>query len=363
MAPAKGNLESVNVARGIAALSVFVYHYGVGPVIAKYTGITQFNWISIPGASYGVTLFFVISGFCIHGSEWRRLQKNSATLSVGQYFERRIRRIYPLYSVTLLLSCLLNWVQSKPLSAADVISHAFLLHGFSRDYFNSINLVLWTISIEACFYLIYPAWLILRLRVGLGRAFIYGSVISVASCVFTAVYLYPYGLPSRWFFLNVWGGWLLGAWMAEALETEPCIFRNWRWWLAGVVFWILGLCAEAADFYRGHWLLLQFPVRIYLCAWPLSALVINEHRLDRCRGLAGLFINWLSAIGLASYSLYLLHEPLIGVRNLVQDFVNFGQFKLLFQVTWFFVILGISWLSYHFLELRFIKSSPKLKNS
>jgi peptidoglycan/LPS O-acetylase OafA/YrhL len=341
MAAPTGNMICINVARGLAALSVFVYHYGVGPVLAKYSGIAQFNWISVPGAIYGVALFFVISGFCIHGSEWRRLQKSNRTLNICQYFKRRVRRIYPLYVVALLLSCLLNWMQAKPPGIADFFSHLFLLHGFSGEYFNTINLVLWTISIEACFYLIYPAWLILRLRVGLSKALIYGSLASAASCLFTAVYLYPYGLPSRWFFLNVWGGWLVGAWMAELFEQKPEIFRKWQWWSAGSVLWIIGLSAEAASLYEGRWLILAFPVRIYLCAWPLSALVLNETRLAEYQGFTRWCVRQLAWVGLAGYSLYILHGPLTEVRTLIQNKLDFGSFKLIFQIGWFFGILGV----------------------
>jgi len=51
------------------------------------------------------------------------------------------------------------------------------------------------------------------------------------------------------------------------------------------------------------------------------------------------------------------------VRNILQEHVNFGYFKLPFQAAWFFVILGICWLSYRFLELKFMQSSQKLAMS
>ena len=365
MASNRENLVSINIARGLAALSVFVYHYQVGAVLAKYTGIYAFNWIALPGANFGVTLFFVISGYCIHGSEWRRLQRSPGTpFSLRGYFERRVRRIYPVYLFALLFSCLLDGMSSGWPSWPDFSIHLLLLNGFSTNYFNTINLVLWTISVEAFFYLIYPGWLKLRLRVGLGEAFIMGTLLSVASCAFTAAFLYPYGLPARWFFLNTWGGWLLGALLAETIKTNPDFYRGWRWWGTGAGFWILGLCAEAGDFYQGHWLILRFPARIYLCAWPLSALVLCEHRLGSSPwGGLGAVATCLSWIGLASYSLYLLHEPLMEVRNILQEHVNFGYFKLPFQAAWFFVILGICWLSYRFLELKFMQSSQKLAMS
>jgi peptidoglycan/LPS O-acetylase OafA/YrhL len=360
MVSSKDNLVSINVARGLAALSVFVYHYQVGAVLAKYTGINAFSWMALPGSNFGVTLFFVISGYCIHGSEWRRLQKGPGIpFSLGGYFERRIRRIYPVYLFALLFSCVLRGFTSGWPAWSDFSAHALLLHGFSSSYFNSINLVLWTISIEAFFYIIYPGWLALRLRVGLGRALICGILISVASCVLTAALFYPYGLPARWFFLNTWGGWLVGALLAETIETKPDFYRSWRWWGTGAGLWILGLCAEAGDFYQGHWLLLKFPVRICLCAWPLSALVLHEHRLVSGRGIVGGLVAGLSWIGLASYSLYLLHCPLTEVRTVLQQHVNFGWFKLPFQCGWFFVILGISRLSYRYLELKFMKPSQR----
>jgi len=355
-------LTSINVARGLAAFSVFVYHYQVGAVLAKYTGIGAFNWIGFPGANYGVTLFFVISGFCIHGSEWRRLQRDpEAAFSLRSYAERRVRRIYPVYLFALLISCLLNGINGDWPSFTDLHVHIFLLHGFSQAYFNSINLVLWTISIEAFFYIIYPLWLKYRLQAGLLRAFVGGTLLSMACCALTAAYFYPYSLPSRWFFLNTWGGWLLGALRAETMETSPQFYRSWKWWGIGIIVGAFGLFAEVSDFYQGHWLILKFPVRIYLCAWPLAGLVLAEKNLCSSRGIIGKAVAFLSWIGLASYSVYLLHEPLITLRNLVQNQVPFVYFKMPFQIASFFVILGISWLSYRYLELRFMRPRNQMQ--
>jgi peptidoglycan/LPS O-acetylase OafA/YrhL len=64
---------------------------------------------------------------------------------------------------------------------------------------------------------------------------------------------------------------------------------------------------------------------------------------------------------LASYSVYLLHEPLITLRNLVQNQVPFVYFKMPFQIASFFVILGISWLSYRYLELRFMRPRNQMQ--
>ncbi len=352
-------LISIDIARGLAALSVFIYHYGIGQTLAKYTGMASFDLISIPGADYGVTLFFVISGFCIHGSEWRRLQvAPGKSFDLLGYFERRIRRIYPVYLFALVLSIALGLFDSVSPSPSDLALHIFLLHGFSVASFNSINVVLWTISIEACFYVIYPVWLNYRLKAGLNRAFGLGNLLSVGSLLFASIFLYPYNFPVRWFFLNTWGGWLLGALLAETIASKRGFYLGILWWITGLLFWSLGIYLDATHALTGRWLILQFPMRVYLCAWPLSALVLVEGWF-RSRSIAGLWgwpILFFSWVGLASYSLYLLHEPLIDLRNLLQRSIPMGVLKLPFQILWIPVVLAICGLSYHYLELRFMRS-------
>ena len=349
----KSELVSINMARGLAALSVFAYHYGVGGVLAKYTGFPAFNWLAFPGALYAVPLFFVISGFCIHGSEWRRLNEKAAAFDFCGYAERRFRRIYPVYLFALVLSCAVNVTNSSWPSSSDFWLHVFLLQGFSSEFFNSINLVLWTISIEMFFYIIYPVWLNLRLKIGLNWAFLVGTSLSIMSCALTALYWYPYGYPARWFFLNTWGGWLAGALLAETIVRSPGIFTTWKWWAVGAVVWALWLWAEQG-LDEGRTQILIFPGRILISVWPLSALVLREKTLAGARGVSQLVVRGLSLIGLSSYSLYLLHEPAISIRMQLENVVDFGRMKSIFDIVYFFVVLGFCWLSYRLIERRFI---------
>lgn len=358
MSDRKKNLISINVARGLAAFSVFVYHYNVGYVLAKYTGVEAFNWLALPGALFGVTLFFVISGFCIHGSEWRRLQiKTEAKFCLRDYIIRRVRRIYPVYMLALIVAWLLNGFMSEWPTFSDITLHVLLLHGFSAEHFNTINLVLWTISVEAFFYIIYPIWLNYRLNVGLKRAFVAGTLISLTSLLVTALFFYPFGYPSRWFFINTWGGWLFGALLAETVNRNAGFFRSFHWWSLGLFLWILYLITEWYDLYQGRWLVLLFPVRIYLCGWPLTALLLAEGKLTALDGINAKVVQFFSMVGLSSYSVYLLHCPLIQVRTLLQEIIPLGHTKLPFQIGWFFVTIIICWFSYRFIELRFMSPS------
>jgi peptidoglycan/LPS O-acetylase OafA/YrhL len=161
------NFISIDILRGFAASMVFFYHYGLGKVLAEKTDINLFKVIDLIGSTYAVPLFFLISGFCIHLSQLKQNHyKNSEQLNSLTYFKRRFWRIYPIYFIVLLFSCTVMAMQGDKIKTEDFFVHLFVLQGFSVTYFNSINLVLWTITIEICFYILYPLWYYIRTKGG-----------------------------------------------------------------------------------------------------------------------------------------------------------------------------------------------------
>src|ERR1700677_1163673 len=153
------SLMSIDLARAIAALAVFVYHYGVGHVLATATGIEQFNWIAEPGARWAVPLFFAISGYCIHLSEWSYLsQRQQTAIDLGRYATRRFWRIYPPYWFALLFSFAIATQAGETFSGRDLLVHLGMMQSLSSESFNTMNVVLWSVSVEEFLSLIYPAW-------------------------------------------------------------------------------------------------------------------------------------------------------------------------------------------------------------
>ena len=75
-------LPHIDGLRSIAVLSVVFHHFS--PEI-------------VPGGYIGVDIFFVISGYLIAGIIKREIEENKFTF-VG-FYERRIRRIFPHFSV------------------------------------------------------------------------------------------------------------------------------------------------------------------------------------------------------------------------------------------------------------------------
>ncbi len=102
----KNNLVSIDILRGFAASSVFLFHYGFAFMIFKIFGTHSTDFIAVIGAKYGVPLFFLISGFCIHLSQLKQNQHlASDRFHFSKYLIRRFWRIYPAYVIILFFSC------------------------------------------------------------------------------------------------------------------------------------------------------------------------------------------------------------------------------------------------------------------
>jgi len=341
-------LAGVDIARGLAAISVFVYHYNPAMVLTKYTG-QQFGWISVPGATLAVPLFFLISGFCIHYSQ-ARSGSSSEGLNLRNYFRRRFWRLYPAYLVALCFSCSVNSINGGAgLPLDDFLVHVFMLQSISIRYFNTINVVLWTISVEVMLYCLYPIWHWVRRRWGMRVAMSLGATATGASWFVFSFVLFPYDVAGRWFVFNLWAGWLFGAWLAEEYVKNSIRLYSRAWILAGVGVICFTIMMKLAGVFDGRGLVLQPTAIILAWAWPFMALVQWQSQA-KLAGVLALLRRGAIALGQCSYSLYLLHEPLISLRNALWSGVENQFLRMVIYIFWFAVILLCSWLSFKLFE-------------
>lgn len=142
----EGRTDILLVARGIAALSVVLWHAGgyLGPYPA---------WMNIPGRT-AVWLFFGISGYVIaYGFVHGRY-----TLAAGDlkdFYINRFLRIYPIFLSLTFLGWATEFIRSgaSPLTLEDIPSQLFAVQ-FDQNY--TLNGVFWTLGIELHFYLLAP---------------------------------------------------------------------------------------------------------------------------------------------------------------------------------------------------------------
>ena len=230
MEKVNSRLGAIDLLRGLAAFSVVVYHYNAGPALVRTTDFSWLRILNIPGATWAVPILVAISGFCIHLG-W--VNRRGKAWSTRAFFISRFWRIYPAWLMAVLCSALLLLASGQTPSLRVMVTHLTLTNGFFNDY--SLNPVLWTVSLEASLYLLYPLWLTWRIRYGLIRAVQLAAVVSLASTTITAFFFKEPTGPSIWFFGNVWIGWVGGAFLAELwFADDRSKFQQPAWWLCGL---------------------------------------------------------------------------------------------------------------------------------
>ena len=335
--------------RALAALGVFYCHNHSGATIAKYTGLPLFRITDAFGATYAVPLFFLISGYCIHASNIKYLKINSS-LPLKEYYTRRFLRIYPPYFVALLFALLVNYiiVPNYRFNEHDLLIHLFSLQGFTIAYFNTINLVLWTISVELAFYAIYPVFYYIRFKYNLNYALLFTLGVSCLSIAYFTL-RGNISIPERFCVVNLWFAWCCGAFLADKKMLHPDELKK-PVYLFFYFFILTGF--TCLNYIPNNLSILFDQFNILFWTAPMIFLLSKEDWLKKRQNLWVIKIT--AAIGLSSYSLYLLHEPLIALKN----FAVHKYFPVLFQpagvMFGVLIIPVVTWYSYKFIEKPFI---------
>lgn len=161
VAPARAlkrdQLDPLTGLRGIAAYSVLVAHafhhaflYGSGPAL--------FHDFASRLAYFGMSLFFVLSGFVIHYNYAGSFAQQPIGRATWQFFVARFARLYPLYAVAIFIS--LSHVPAPELSGGVLVAYLTL----TQMWINAPSAVFqptWSISAEWFFYFAFPPLLYL----------------------------------------------------------------------------------------------------------------------------------------------------------------------------------------------------------
>jgi peptidoglycan/LPS O-acetylase OafA/YrhL len=305
-------IPALDAVRGIAACAVVVHHsyqQHIGAGTPSPAGAIA-QWLG----SWGVALFFVLSGFCIHLPQARRIAEGQASVRWGVFVKRRAWRLLPTHYASLMVAagvaCFApSAILSRPTLAA-FVSHVFMVHTLSAATFGSINAVFWSIAIEFHFYATYPV--LLRLRRMLGPFLVPCLLLMGLLTYWLASLSLDSNVRSvgQRLFIVSWWQWALGAAMAELYVRGAAgrfarivDFRGaaWLWGLASLA---IGLSDPIV--FRLHVRYWALPI---VCALLLGALLVRPPR-------SRLFRLW-RPIGTFSYSLYLIHPVALALLLLL----------------------------------------------
>ncbi|MFS2165333.1 acyltransferase family protein [Variovorax sp. Varisp62] len=312
----------------------------------------------LPGGFIGVDIFFVISGFLITTILLQSLA--AGDFSYGDFYARRIRRIFPALVLVLLATLAFGWYVLLPgefsqlgkQTTGGAAFFANLVFLGEAGYFDATAetkplLHLWSLGIEEQFYIFWPlllglAW---RRRWPMLRVTLAVAVISFLVNVLTvqphraAAFYSP--LSRAW---ELMAGGLLAAMRLKAASNGSAQQRPWTKHVQSVVgmgLIVLGLfMTRSTKAFPGWWALLPVLGAVSCIAAGPNG-VLNRYLLSNR------VMVW---IGLISYPLYLWHWPLLSYARIVAG----GEPPLQVRIVLVAAAVVLAWATYRFLE-RFVK--------
>lgn len=344
--------------RAIAVLSVVVFHAFPG-------------WL--PGGFVGVDIFFVISGFLISSIIIKRLDNDS--LSLSDFYSRRIRRIFPALIVVLSACFVIGWFElltdeykqlGKHITAgASFISN--FVFWLEAGYFDSIAeskplLHLWSLGIEEQFYIVWP---LLLGVVWKKRCNFILFCIAIIAISFALNIYYVNNFNAATFYNPLTRFWelVVGALMAyinirnSFAGTEPslcnkgiigkatqCVFsanslnvlRDFQSVFGAVLIGIATLLINSTKPFPGWWVLLPTVGTVLIIA-------AGPHAWMNRTVLSNRLLVW---VGLISFPLYLWHWPLLSFARIIEGGTPAREIRIVIVL----VSIILAWLTYILIE-------------
>jgi peptidoglycan/LPS O-acetylase OafA/YrhL len=295
------HIDFLDLVRGVAILMVLSLHGTSGWVFSAAPSVWRciekpewfFQFIIFHG-HYGVAIFFVVSGFCIHLS-FQKLR------SWPVFFTKRFFRIYPPYLVAVLFFaflspyCNLAWVKEESPWKV-LLQHLFMLNNYREGMGMVLNPSFWSVATEIQLYLLYPAVVFLCARLGWDLTLLILLILEVGLRTIEATNGHLYGFTMCPF--KFWFSWSVGAYVCQKyLDGQKCIFSD-----QSVIFWA-ALCVFAKFF--------SFLTPFAFTFAALATAVFVSKRLDgRVHlNLPKTIRSAIAKIGTYSYGIYLFHQP------------------------------------------------------
>jgi exopolysaccharide production protein ExoZ len=331
-------INSFQVFRGLAALAVLVHHAAIST--SAFVGAVPDAWLRLFDlGALGVDFFFVLSGFIIMHAH---MPEGGKAAAIKPYLIKRLARIFPAYwPIGLTMLVLYLTMPGLSSSAGREFSYLSSILLLPTDLPPALS-VAWTLVHELLFYAVFMLWFVSRRVFWLGLLlWALGIFVTQSSGGVTGWLRYPLNLLNLEF--------MLGVLVALLHGRVSLRFHTGMFIAGGSVIVCTMLLTMYFGFALGH--------RLGL-ALGLSLLMLGMARREQHREF-----TWpisLLALGNASYSIYLIHNPLVSVtQRVVGRFEVIWPLALLFGVV---VSVGLGYLYFLWVErplLRWVRAWSK----
>ena len=388
-------IELLRSAAIIGVVAIHIPHWAPGGW--RNHPFFLFSFISDFG-NLGVPLFVLISGFCVHlRASAQKKQHEEYAIDWNLFWQKSFYRIYIPYFFAILFSLICAFFLHSRYSFTDnsfwldLTSHIFLFHNITTEYSVGLgNGALWFLGMEAQIYALYPLLIWLLCKTSYKTTGITVIAITGAWRIYSQ-YFYNFSASlfaleigdwSKWAFFY-WGVWLLGAFSAEAYHNNLTLPRWTYSFAVALVSGALGTLLSKNTFE----LLSNTSLSSLILLVPGNAKTFL-HLLSGFLFITSFvcFLNWsvdkevktgnvlffdpqkmpilfliISELARESYSIYLVHVPVILILD---DLLNIGFEPvewLIRQVVYWTIIMGVSSIFFILVEKPSLNFASKLK--
>lgn len=251
--------------------------------------------------TYGVSLFFIISGFILSLPFAENKLLNGKPVILKQYLWRRVTRLEPPYIITMTGYFIVRVWAYQYESFNELLPHflasVFYVHNIVYNAHSAVNGVAWSLEVEIQFYLLMPLLSYLyHIKKTLVRRLLF-AVLIISGIVFS--YQQQYHVAN---FLNKGCYFFCGMLLAELYILKKKDLNGWIYAFAGLVLLLVSL------FIPGYYVSIYYSVTKIILVSGFFFLAIHNNTLKK----------WLSytpiaIIGGMCYSIYLLHVGVLGL--------------------------------------------------
>lgn len=328
----RGDIDGL---RAVAVLGVVLFHIG----------------FSFPGGFVGVDVFFVISGYLITKNITGQLEQSS--FSFIQFYTRRALRLLPALFFVGGLTLVAAMVLFSPQQMVDfgnslifsVISLSNFFFWLNSDYFDASSMTkpllhTWSLSVEEQFYFVWPVMLFIAFKLKSKN----GIIAIICGTFFTSIIYSESLLPTesnKSYFLTTSRAFefAVGA-IVVFLEQKRPIKESFLdiLYISGIttVLLCMFMFSESTSFPGLMALLPCLGASIAIYSGNAKAAVLTNNK-------AAIYI------GLISYSLYLVHWPVI----VYYSYFISSQPNITDKCVMLLITIILSLVTYYFVERKF----------
>ena len=342
----------IDILRGVSILLVLIHHFNIpyklhDTFLGILIGGESLSTLIARNGNYGVTMFFVISGFLITQHTLQR-SGSLAQIKLKDFYIRRLARIIPCLVLLVAMVSVLGslglqtFINQSPngvevsyaVTVLSALSFWMNLLIIKYGWVNYALGVLWSLSVEEVFYLAFP---VLCLALGRGKGFIIFLLVVIAYApYFRALHFGEESGAYLYHYFSSFDGIAIGCLTAMYAQHFKAAIYNPK-----VIVAVTAFLMTALYFYAPINEVSTWGISVFALLTALLILCFTQDLKVKPISYTARSLVW---IGQRSYEMYLFHLIVLGLMKVVYfPKETVAAEKLMLLPVYFIAVFILSW--------------------